>query len=89
MSTPAQRAQRLADVLFRSTIPVVGLLFFQYDAAQMLLVFLFDTWMTLVAVSALQTLLMQRSTNDGAGNGRACLRTTSTHSDQVRWSFLF
>jgi hypothetical protein len=66
-----RRAERFVDVIVRSAIPVVGVLFLQYNAAQMLLVFLVDTWMTLVAVSALQTLLTQRSANHGAGNGRS------------------
>ena len=68
---PLQRIQRLADVLLRNAAPVIGVLFLHYDASRMLLMYLFDTWVSLVLIAALQALLTQRLSNDGAGNGRS------------------
>ncbi len=68
---PLQRAQRLADVLLRNAAPIIGVLFLHYDAQRMLLLYLFDTWIGLVLVAALQALLTQRLANDGTGNGRS------------------
>ena len=68
---PPQRVQRLADVLLRNAVPIIGVLFLHYDSQRMLMLYLFDTWIGLVLVAALQALLTQRLTNDGAGNGRS------------------
>jgi len=68
---PAQRVRRLADLLLRNAVPVIGVLFLHYDASRMLLVYLFDTWISLVLVAALQALLTQRLANGGAGNRRS------------------
>jgi len=70
---PLQRAQRLADVLLRNAAPIIGVLFLHYDANRMLMLYLFDTWIGLVLVAALQALLMQRCANNGAGNGRSVI----------------
>ena len=68
---PPQRVQRLADVLLRNAVPIIGVLFLHYDSQRMLMLYLFDTWIGLVLVAALQALLTQRLTNGGAGNGRS------------------
>ena len=68
---PPQRVQRLADVLLRNAVPIIGVLFLHYDSQRMLMLYLFDTWIGLVRVAALQALLTQRLTHDGAGNGRS------------------
>ena len=68
---PPQRVQRLSDVLLRNAVPIIGVLFLHYDSQRMLMLYLFDTWIGLVLVAALQALLTQRLTNNGAGNGRS------------------
>jgi hypothetical protein len=68
---PPQRVQRLADLLFRNAVPIIGVLFLHYDSSRMLMVYLFDTWIGLIMVAALQALLTQRLANEGAGNGRS------------------
>ena len=71
--TPAQRFQRLADALFSNGLPIIGVLFLNYDAPRMALVYFFDTWMALIVVAALQARLTHKSENAGAGNGRSAL----------------
>ena len=83
--TPAQRFQRLADALFGNGLPIIGVLFLHYDAPRMALVYFFDTWITLMVVVALQALLTQRRTTDGAGNGRSAL---ANYFDAIGSSFL-
>jgi len=63
----------MADVLLRNAIPIIGVLFLHYDAQRMLMLYLLDTWISLVMVAALQALLTQRLANDGAGNGRSVI----------------
>ncbi len=82
---PLQRAQRLADVLLRNAAPIIGVLFLSYDSQRMLMLYLFDTWISLVLVAALQALLTQRLANNGAGNGRS---TVANYFDAIVSSLL-
>lgn len=80
-----QRARGLADVLLRNAVPIIGVLFLHYSAERLLLVYLFDTWIGLMMVAALQALLTQRSANGGAGNGRSLL---ANYFDALGSSFI-
>jgi hypothetical protein len=70
---PIERARRVADALLRSLVPIIGVLFFHYDSSRLLLLYLFDTAIGLAIAGALTALIMQRLTNDGAGNGRSVI----------------
>jgi hypothetical protein len=70
---PMVRAQRIADAAFRSLVPIVGVLFFHYDAPRLLLLYAFDTVIGLTLTGALTALLTQRLANEGAGNGRSVI----------------
>lgn len=72
LTTP-QRLSRLADSLFRNSVPIYGLLFLHYDAQRMMLLYFFDTWIGLIMVAALDVRLTQRSANAGVGNGRSLI----------------
>jgi hypothetical protein len=82
---PLQRGQRLGDVLLRNAAPVIGVLFLHYDSQRMLMLYLFDTWISLVLVAALQARLTQRLANNGAGNGRS---TVANYFDAIVSSVL-
>lgn len=82
---PMQRVQRISDVALRNAAPIIGVLFLQYDASRLLLVYLFDTWVGLMMVAALQALLTQRSSNDGAGNRRGAI---ANYFDALGSSFI-
>ncbi len=73
------------DALLSNGLPIIGVLFLHYDATRMALVYFFDTWIGLIAVAALETLLTQRSANDGSGNGRSAL---ANYFDALGSSFL-